>query len=142
MITSKIKFVGSFSNFLAATREIIAAYVKSTSSLNPPVDLNPSMILKSTSIELQFYYSEMTITGKKLCPYNIEQKCNGVIDESIHGNTYYGNISYKIQLPINVNDPHRVETQYLDGVLVVCIPTTDYIEPVVIKHKKSRSKNI
>ena len=50
-MTSKINSVGSFSSWFAATREIIVAYVKSTSSLNPPLDLNPSIILKSTVIE-------------------------------------------------------------------------------------------
>ena len=43
--------VGSFSNFFAAVKDKIVAYVKSTSSLNPPVDLKPSIILKSTLME-------------------------------------------------------------------------------------------
>lgn len=96
--------------------------------------------VKSSTIELKFYYSEMTIIGKKMCPYNINQKCNGTIDESIVGNTLYGNLEYTIQLPINVNEPRKVETQYIDGVLIVSIPTTEYIEPIIVKHKRSRSK--
>ena len=36
-------------NFFAAIKERIAAYAKSTSSLNPPLDLNPSMIFELIS---------------------------------------------------------------------------------------------
>ena len=46
-ITSKINSRCDLFNFFAATKERIAAYAKSTSSLNPPLDLNPSIILES-----------------------------------------------------------------------------------------------
>ena len=99
--------------------------------------------VKSSTIELTFYYSEMLISGKKQYPSGLgDTSTANIISESIVGNTQYGVINCKIQLPINVNEPHKVETNYADGVLIVSIPTNSYIEPVVLKYKKSRSKNI
>jgi len=99
--------------------------------------------VKSSTIELTFYYSEMSISAKKQYPNGLgDIKMESIISESIVGNTQYGVINCKIQLPINVNEPHKVETNYTDGVLIVSIPTNSYIEPVVLKYKKSRSKNI
>ena len=45
-------------------------------------------------------------------------------------------------MPINVNEPHNVQTNYSDGILIVSIPTNSYIEPVILKYKKTKSKNI
>ena len=99
--------------------------------------------VKSSTIELTFYYSEMIISAKKQYPTGLgDTKVDNIISESIVGDTQYGGIRCKIQLPVNVNEPHKVETNYIDGILVVSIPTNSYIEPVVLKYKKSRSKNI
>lgn len=100
--------------------------------------------VKSSSIELTFFYSEMTICAKKHYPVGLgnNNKSNENVSQCLAGNTQYGTIACKIQLPINVNEPHKVETNYTDGVLSVLIPTTQYIEPVILKYKKSRSKNI
>jgi len=99
--------------------------------------------VKSSTIEMAFFYSEMVISAKKSYPNGLGDKQNdAVVSESIVGDTQYGDISCKIQLPVNVNEPHKVETNYTDGVLAVYIPMNSYIEPVVLKYKKSRSKNI
>ena len=99
--------------------------------------------VKSSSIELTFFYSEMTISAKKQYPAGLgDNKPNQNVSQCLAGNTQYGTIACKIQLPINVNEPHKVETNYTDGVLSILIPTTQYIEPVILKYKKSRSKNI
>ena len=99
--------------------------------------------VKSSTIEMAFFYSEMVISAKKSYPNGMGDKQNdAVVSESIVGDTQYGDISCKIQLPVNVNEPHKVETNYTDGVLAVYIPMNSYIEPVVLKYKKSRSKNI
>jgi len=99
--------------------------------------------VRSSTIELTFYYSEMTISAKKNYPIGLgNKKHDSIISESIIGNTQYGDIVCKLQLPLNVNEPHKVETNYIDGVLIVSIPTMQYIEPIVVKYKKSRSKNI
>lgn len=99
--------------------------------------------VRSSTIELTFYYSEMTISAKKQYPIGLgSKKHDSIISESIVGNTQYGDITCKLQLPLNVNEPHKVETNYIDGVLIVSIPTMQYIEPIVVKYKKSRTKNI
>lgn len=135
--------------------KIIPKYrIVQRSELPKPTDsaetLNQSIIcyielpgVRSSTIELTFYYSEMKISAKKQYPIGLGcKKHDSIISESIVGNTQYGDIECKLQLPLNVNEPHKVETNYIDGVLIVSIPTMQYIEPIVVKYKKSRSKNI
>ena len=49
------KFFPRLFSLFAAASDKIAAYVRSTSSLNPPVDLNPSIISEVTGSNFEIF---------------------------------------------------------------------------------------
>lgn len=90
--------------------------------------------VKSNSIVMSFYYSDMTIKATKLPPYDNE------LTQSIIGNTQYGDINCVIRLPSVVDNPSRVLCDYADGVLAITIPYSHSAKPIVVKYKKSKSR--
>lgn len=74
--------------------------------------------VKADSIDIEFYNNSITITGDRVCPYDLSHNTTTVLKKH---EIIYGKFTRKITIPLSVVNKQSVKTKLDNGMLSISI---------------------